>query len=239
MSLFTINSLTKFQRGLYQRLIKGGDVYAVLLRYLTGNTHASCRGVVTVNESLTAFDSVVGGTIRDGVTYVAGDRVLLVSQTTKSQNGIWVVGAVASGSAPLSRPDDFTHGDSIPAGMHIAVSEGTLFANTTWKVTTTGVLVVDTTLFDMYPEQVIQTVPLVGSTVTISNVPIYSATKSQCVAVLQTPGGTDTGTVGYGTIGAMTPGIVGTASVTIDALASGMTKNGTSDTSTITVMISN
>ena len=51
-------------------------------------------------------DLEVGDTL-DGVTLSLGDRVLLLGQTTASENGVW---AVAASGAP-SRPTDFSTGD--------------------------------------------------------------------------------------------------------------------------------
>jgi hypothetical protein len=100
---------------------------------------------VTVNETVTAFDSVTGGTPRDGVTYVAGDRVLLVNQTAAAQNGVWVVGVVAVGVAPLTRPPDWQSGATLLPNTVIQASEGTQGANGRWLVTTTGAITIDTT----------------------------------------------------------------------------------------------
>lgn len=108
------------------------------------STH-TVRGVVTVNESLTAFDSVSAGTIRDGVTYVAGDIVLLVNQTTASQNGPYVVGPVATGSAPLSRPAWWETGAKAQPGYLFSVSEGTQGKNSQWILRTSGPIIIDTT----------------------------------------------------------------------------------------------
>lgn len=198
------------------------------------------RGVSAANnESLTAFVSVSGGTIRDGVTYVQGDVVLLAGQTSKSQNGLYYVGAVASGSAPLTRVPDFATGTVLAAAQTCEVSEGTLFAQTTWKITTAGAITVDTTNHDWYPRAVTQQITLAASTFTVSNVPVLSATKTNVVCSGSVGGTPIAGTVGYGPVGALTPGTVGTASIVLDALASGMAKNGTTDTSVFNCTIIN
>ena len=104
------------------------------------------RGVVTSNvASLAAFASVLGGTIIDGVTYAAGQLVLLVGQTTATQNGPYIVGTVAAGAAPLSRPAWFQTGASIPAGFLLVSSEGQGSANTLWELATVAPITVDTT----------------------------------------------------------------------------------------------
>jgi hypothetical protein len=89
------------------------------------------------------------------------------------------------------------------------------------------------------PVQVTQTVTLSSSAATITNVPIHSATRSNVHAALGAVGGTTTSTIGYGIIVAPTPGDLGTASTVVNAIASGGTKNGTSDTSILIVTITN
>ncbi len=200
------------------------------------------RGVVTSAQTLATFTSVTAGTIVDGVTYVAGDRVLLVGQATKSQNGIYVVGTVSAGSAPLTRPTDFATGSVLAAGCMVEVSEGTLFAGSTWKITTAGAITVGTTSFDMYPRQVVQSVVLVAGTKTLATVPLLSATKT-AVLINRTVANTCTLTVGgyHPTVGGangITPGIVGTASLVIEACVGAGTISA-SDVSTVAVTIVN
>jgi hypothetical protein len=199
------------------------------------------RGVVTAAETLTAFDSVTGGTIRDGVTYVQGDVVLLVGQATKSQNGLYVVGVVAAGSAPLTRAVDFATGTLFDQSNRPVCElgpEGTLFGSTLWKMTTSGAITIDTTSHDWYPRQVTQSITLVAGTATIANVPILSATKTGVYGVRTTANTATLTTGGYGPVGAMTPGIVGTASCTFDAQVAAGTINN-ADISTLAVTIIN
>lgn len=206
----------------------------------TGIVHRA-RGVVVVNESLTAFDSVTAGTIRDGVTYVQGDIVLLAGQTTKSQNGLYVVGAVAAGAAPLTRSVDYAPGtvfDQSNRPVCEVGPEGTLFGSSLWKVTTSGAITVDTTSHDWYPRQVTQSITLVAGTKAITNVPILSATTTNVVGVRTTPNTCTATTGGYGPLGAMTPGVVGTASCTFDAQVAAGTINN-ADISTLAVTITN
>lgn len=110
------------------------------------NAFHSVRGVVTTNvATLSAFASVSGGTIQDGVTYAAGDRVLLVGQSTGSQNGIYAVGTVGSGTAPLTRPADWQTGQSLPASTMVVASEGFTGAGTIWLQTAAAPITIDTT----------------------------------------------------------------------------------------------
>jgi hypothetical protein len=88
----------------------------------------------------------------DDETLAVADRVLLVAQgdTTParaSENGIYVVTDAGSTSTPaiLTRSDDFNHADLIFTGVTISVNEGDEHANTTWKLVTTGTIILDTT----------------------------------------------------------------------------------------------
>jgi len=74
--------------------------------------------------------SLSGTPTIDGVSTVAGDRVLLTAQSTATQNGIWTVAAGA-----WSRPADFANGSSA-AGAFAFVEEGTSYADTGWVCST-------------------------------------------------------------------------------------------------------
>lgn len=106
------------------------------------------RGVTEANQAnLAAF--VVSN---DGITYVAGDRILLAGQTTGAENGIYVVGTVDT-TAPLTRAVDWATGDTVPTGTMIVVDAGTLGAKSTWKVSNTGDVTVGTTTPTFFPMQ--------------------------------------------------------------------------------------
>lgn len=76
----------------------------------------------------------------DGVTLVAGDRVLLKDQGTGTQNGIYVVGTVANGSAPLTRATDMEVGAAFTDGDAVWCQEGTANGNKEFRLTTSGVV---------------------------------------------------------------------------------------------------
>lgn len=110
----------------------------------------SARAVSTANVANLASATVTV----DGVTLVQGDYVLLAGQTTTSQNGLYVVGAVAGGLAPLTRPADFATGTVFDKSHPQIVElgpEGTAWANSTWKITTTGPITVDTSNHNWLP----------------------------------------------------------------------------------------
>jgi len=100
------------------------------------NVHASCIAATTANVNLA--NALEAGDVIDGVTLVAGDRVLVKNQSTASQNGIYVV--QATGAAV--RATDFDTPTEIVPGDFVFVSGGTNYDNTGWvqtdKVTTVG-----------------------------------------------------------------------------------------------------
>ena len=97
----------------------------------------------TANVSLTAGSSgLEAGDTIDGVTLVAGDRVLLKNQTTASENGIYV--AVASGGTP-ARSDDANASAEVTSGMFVFVEEGTTNGDQGFVLTTNNVITLGTT----------------------------------------------------------------------------------------------
>ena len=83
------------------------------------------------------------GDVIDGVTLVAGDRVLLKNQTTTSQNGIYV--AVASGAASRSSDANGTADTGeLKSGTFVFVEEGTVNFDSGFVVSTDGTIAVGT-----------------------------------------------------------------------------------------------
>lgn len=74
-------------------------------------------------------------TMDTSITLVAGDRVLLKDQSTPAQNGVYVVGTVGGGTAPLTRATDFDASAEVKPNTIVAVSAGTANANTIWQLT--------------------------------------------------------------------------------------------------------
>lgn len=91
------------------------------------------RAATTANVTLSGAQSI------DGVSLVAGDRVLVKNQTTASANGIYVV---ASGS--WVRSTDMDVGTEA-VGAATFVSEGTSLGNTVWLQTTDAPITINTT----------------------------------------------------------------------------------------------
>ena len=76
----------------------------------------------------------------DGITLVAGERVLVKDQTTASANGIYIA---ASGA--WTRALDVDANFEVTAGMALMVTEGTVNADTQWRLITNDPIVVNTT----------------------------------------------------------------------------------------------
>ncbi len=101
------------------------------------------RGKTTANVADLAAFTVAGV---DGLTYVAGERVLLGNdQTTASQRGPYTVGTVSGGTAPLTRVLDANGSPEISSGMIVHVSEGTVNQDRFFFLATNAPITVDTT----------------------------------------------------------------------------------------------
>lgn len=97
----------------------------------------SVRVASTANVTLSA-----PGATLNGVTMAVNDRVLLKNQTTGSENGIWVWNGAA---VPMTRATDAASGTVLTPGATVAVTEGTVDADTRWTLTTDGAITVGTT----------------------------------------------------------------------------------------------
>ena len=86
------------------------------------------RVVATGNIDISS--GLLAGTTIDGVTLGANNRVLLVGQSTASENGVYSVGA----AVPAARVFDLDTGTEFPSAA-IFVSEGTANADTGWVCT--------------------------------------------------------------------------------------------------------
>lgn len=196
------------------------------------------RGVVLVDvPTLSAF--VVA---QNGVTYVAGDVVLLANQATAAQCGLYLVGTV-SGTAPLTRIAALPAAAVGVNGTIVQVSEGTLFAGSEWKAmaTTTGGYVVGTNDPLFYPRVCQGTLTLSSGTKTLGSADglwLFS-TALAIHATPNTAGGTTTLSISYGsTTASRTAGKSGTAAAIILArVAAGSIQN--QDNSTVDWSVQN
>jgi len=94
----------------------------------------SVRAATTANITLSGTQTI------DGVSLIAGDRVLVKDQTTATQNGIYVV---AAGS--WSRSTDADSSAEVTAGMFTFVAEGTTNADSGWVLTTNDTITLGST----------------------------------------------------------------------------------------------
>ena len=82
----------------------------------------------------------------DGVALSLNNRILVTGQTTGSQNGIYYVTTVGSGSdGTWTRSLDTNATGELLAGTIVMVTEGTTYADTQWKLTTNDPIVIGTT----------------------------------------------------------------------------------------------
>ncbi|MGE0133032.1 MAG: hypothetical protein AB7U82_33565 [Blastocatellales bacterium] len=85
----------------------------------------SVRVATTGNIMLSGTQTI------DGVSVIAGDRVLVKDQSAGADNGIYVCAAGA-----WSRATDADTSSEVTSGMYVFVSEGVLYGNSGWILTT-------------------------------------------------------------------------------------------------------
>lgn len=82
----------------------------------------------------------------DGVTLAEDDRVLVTGQSTGSQNGLYIVSTVGTGSnGTWVRTSDGNETGEIEAGMIVMVTEGTTYRDTQWKLITDNPITIGST----------------------------------------------------------------------------------------------
>lgn len=111
--------------------------------YVDSNIQSSAAGIdskPSVRVVATANITLSGTQTIDGISVVAGDRVLVTAQTTASQNGVYVCAAGAWGRAV----DADTTGEITP-GAFWFVEEGTTYGKTQWRCNNTGTITINTT----------------------------------------------------------------------------------------------
>lgn len=200
-------------------------------------TSLRARNVVNGNVAdLAAYTVASNAAVNDATLNVEGDVVLLVAQSTAAENGLYTVGVVAAGAAPLTRhPAMFTGRVFRADDYDITIAAGTLFAHTRWFNSAAGTIGTNTGAF--FPESVTISQALVAGTMTLTSVPILSATKSAVSAYRKTAN-TCTSTIQYVTNGAATPGALGTSSVEVMAAVAAGTIN-VADISTLHITFTN
>jgi hypothetical protein len=82
----------------------------------------------------------------DGVALSLNNRILVTAQTNASQNGIYYVTTVGSGTdGTWERSADTNATGELLAGTIVMVTEGLTYADTQWKLTTNDPIVIGTT----------------------------------------------------------------------------------------------
>lgn len=71
--------------------------------------------------------------VQDGITLVAGDLFFLEGQAPSSANGLYVVGTVGGGTAPLTRAPEMAVGSTLLYGLRVSIAAGTSGAGTVWE----------------------------------------------------------------------------------------------------------
>lgn len=97
----------------------------VLAQFAGRDWKESVRAVSTTNITLSGAQTI------DGVSCIAGDRVLVAGQSTAANNGIYVVAAGA-----WSRATDADVSAEVTSGLTVFASEGTANGDKIWQLTT-------------------------------------------------------------------------------------------------------
>ena len=128
---------------------------AILANNATRAQTLRCRLRATSLAAFTASGSGVGKTLTkssngalgtvDSVTVVAGDRLFVDLGTANS--GVYTATSVGAAGSPwvLTRTTDFDDANDVKSGTIVYVTEGTLYADTSWKLTTNDTITIDST----------------------------------------------------------------------------------------------
>ena len=144
------------------------------------------RVVTTANINLTS------GAPRqvDSVTLAINDRILVTGQAIASQNGLYLVATVGSGSNGVwTRTSDGNETGEIEAGMIVMVTEGVIYADTQWKLITDNPIVIGTTALTFTQNYMANSIAGGSSNVTVfsnANVVISSAGTANVLTISST-----------------------------------------------------
>ncbi|RON01813.1 phage tail protein [Pseudomonas brassicacearum] len=94
----------------------------------------------SVRAATTANIVLSGAQIIDGIAVVAGDRVLVKSQASAKDNGIYV-----AANGVWARAKDADASVKVTSGLTVPVEEGATLADTIWQLITDGAIVLGTT----------------------------------------------------------------------------------------------
>lgn len=130
-------------KGYVDSIAEGLHIHASVVAATTANLNATYdNGTSGVGATLTNAGANAALSL-DGVSLSVSDRVLVKNQTSALQNGIYTVTTVGDGSTAwvLTRAADFNTSAEIQGGDFTFVTGGTLYDNTGWVQTSTGVTV--------------------------------------------------------------------------------------------------
>ena len=173
----------------------------------------SVRVVTTTNITL------AGGApnIVDGVSLVTNNRILVTGQSTGSQNGLYYVTTVGAGSTGTwIRSTDGDATGEIDAGMIVMVTEGTVYADTQWKLITDDPITIGTTALTFVQNYSANSISAGTSNVRVgssANVTVSSAGTANVLTI------SSTGVVVSGT-GSVTGNITGGNLLTVGIISS-------------------
>jgi hypothetical protein len=126
----------------------------------------------------------------DGVTLSLNDRVLVTGQSTGSQNGLYLVTTLGSGSnGTWARTSDGNETGEIEAGMIVMVTEGAIYADTQWKLITDDPININTTALTFTQNYMANSISSGSSNVVVNsnaNVTISSAGTANVLTVSNT-----------------------------------------------------
>lgn len=94
----------------------------------------------SVRVATTSNVALAGLIVIDGVTLLAGNRVLVKNQTVAKDNGIYIAAASAWQRAP-----DADSSDEVTSALIVSVEQGTTLADTRWQLITDGTIVLGAT----------------------------------------------------------------------------------------------
>jgi hypothetical protein len=121
--------------------------------------------------------------IDSSVSLAVNDRILVIGQSTASQNGIYVVTVVGTGSNGTW----VRAADVISSGMLVTVSEGTTNADSLWMLTTNDPITIGTTaLTFVSPGEYVESVVNLGSAISLT-----SSTEANITSISLPPGDWD------------------------------------------------
>ena len=148
----------------------------------------SCRAAAVNNITLSGG---APATV-DGVNLQVNDRVLVVGQTNASQNGIYFVSTLGSGSnGTWTRTLDSNQNAEVTSGVIVNTVEGTEYAGTLWKLTTPDPITIGLTDLTFVPNLENSNIYVGSKAVTTSQTVINSIASNGSTSVRWTVSAVD------------------------------------------------